>query len=199
MQAIPNDSSNLVSYAFRALGNKQITFQRLWLFLSFDLRQMLPSEARRLIKQLIAKGTLIVQDDVLTLSPRMREEVSVQSSSQMDEKSSSIHDLGMLLSQFVGQSRLTRAVGIDDSTIILKNIRDKPVRIEASIQGTRVYHLILDEDTKVIQHNCPDWLRKRKLRRFCKHVAKIFLMLEKDEAVRILTSMLGVSWKFEAL
>ncbi|MCW3987870.1 MAG: hypothetical protein NWE87_06095 [Candidatus Bathyarchaeota archaeon] len=197
MPVIPNDFSDLVRYAFRAIGNQRIKFQRLWLFLSFGLRQIQPSEAIHLIKQLVIKGDLIFQEDVLTLSPRMREIEVSPPSSKMDNETSSIQELGKLLSQFVGQSRLSSAVGIDDSAVVFKSIKDNPVRIEASIQGTRVYQLLLDEGTKVIQHDCPDWLRKRKLRRFCKHVAKIFLLLEKDEAVRILTLMLEESWRFE--
>lgn len=199
MPVIPIDFSNLVRYAFRALGNQRITFQRLWLFLSFDLRQIPPSKARHLIKQLVAKGDLIVQEDEFTLSSQMKDLEVAPSSSQIKNETSPFQELGKLLSQFVGKRRLSSAVGIDDAAVVFKIIRDGPVRIEASIKGTRVYQLILDEGAKVIQHNCPDWLRKRKLRRFCKHVTKMFLLLGKDEAVRILTSMLEGSWQFEAL
>lgn len=197
MHAIPDDSINVIYYAFLALGNQEITFERLWQFLSFDSRQIRPSEATKLIKHLITKGSLIVNGEVLTISPHMRELVPTRPSVQLSSETQPIQELGKLLSQFVGPNRLSRAVGIDDSSVAIKTVRENPIRIEVSIQGTRVYQLILDVGAKVIQHDCPDWLRKRKLRRFCKHVAKIFLMLDKDESVRILTSIMEGSWKFE--
>jgi hypothetical protein len=160
---------------------------------------MLPSHAINLVNQLVENGDLIVQDDVLILSPRLSAVKPAQISSEVDSDISPVPKLGKLIRQFVGESRLSRAVGMSDSSIILKNIRKKPLRIEAQIKGTRVYRLVLDEGAKLIQHDCPDWLRKRKLRRFCKHVAKIFLLLEKDDAVRILSSMKSKSWQFQEL
>jgi hypothetical protein len=196
---IPLGFSNLVHYAFRALGTQQVTFQRLWLFLSFDLRRIRPSEARRLISELLDKGDLIDQDGVLAISSQMIEKEEALPSHQLGYETSPLQELGKLLSHFVGKSRLSSAVGIDDSAVDIKDFKETPVRIKADIQGTRLYQLILDEGAKVIRHNCPDWLRKRKLRRFCKHIAKLFLLLEKDESVRLLTSILEEPWQFEAL
>ena len=159
---------------------------------------MSPSQARKLIKQLIAKGDLIVQDEVLTLSPRLSKKKVTQLSHEVDNDISPVHELGILLGKFVGESRLSRAVGMSDGSVVIKNVRTKPLHIEAWIKGTREYRLVIDEAAKVIQHDCPDWLRKRKLRRFCKHVAKVFLLLEKEEAVRILSSM-DKSWQFQEL
>ncbi|MFX1474116.1 MAG: hypothetical protein ACFFCO_01395 [Promethearchaeota archaeon] len=199
MPVIPTDSSDIIRYAFCALGKQRITVQRLWLFLSFDLRQIQPSKAINLIEKLVAKGDLIVQENELMLSPQMEETSVTPSSSQIESETLPTKELGTLLSKFVGQKRLSSAVGIDDGAVVFQSIREDPVRIEASIKGTRVYQLILDEGAKVIQHDCPDWIRKSKLRRFCKHVTKIFLLLEKGKAVRILTSMLGGSWRFEEI
>jgi hypothetical protein len=196
--AISSDISNLVLYALRALGNQQVTFQQLWLFLSFDIRQIKPSEAKHLIKRLIDKGDLTLQDEVLVLSEKMRDKIEAPVSFKMEKEASPLKELGDLLSHFVGQKRLSSAVGIEDSAVDIKVLSETPARIEARIQGTRVYHLKLDEDTKIIRHDCPDWLRKRKLRRFCKHVAKFFLMIERDEAVRLITSLLEEPWQFEA-
>ena len=107
--------------------------------------------------------------------------------------------LGDLLHQFVSPSRLSRAVGIDDSAIEIQVKTKTPLRIEAVIHGTRDYKLFLDEKSRVIGHNCPDWRRMSVIRRFCKHVTKLFLSLEEDEAVRLLLSMQQESWQFKEI
>jgi hypothetical protein len=196
---IPTDSTNIVLYAFSALGKQRISFQRLWLFLSFDIRQLPPSKAINLIKKLVDDGDLVLHEGELTIAPQILEREVKPLSIQTQNGADSTPELGALLNKFVGHKRLSSAVGIDDSAVVFKLIRDPPLRVEASIKGTRVYRLVLDEAARIIQHDCPDWLRKRKLRRFCKHVTKLFLLLEKESAVRILTSMLEGDWQFAAI
>jgi len=188
MYRIPSNPLDIIHYAFRALGQKRVSQKKLCLFLSFDLRLMPPSKADEMIKNLVDKGVLIIDDGF----------VSIALDSKMDVPLSPIN-LGDLLNQFVSSSRLSRAVGIEDSAIKIKVKTKKPLRIEAIIHGTRDYQLFLDEESRVIRHDCPDWQKVSVIHRFCKHVTKLFLSLGKDDAVRLLLSMQRESWYFEKI
>lgn len=192
MISIPRNPLQLVGYAFRALAKNQLPLQQLIFFISFDLRQMPPSRAEKLIQDLHSKGQLEIQNDLVTLSEKPHfEPKSISSTSQTE--------LGDLLRVFVSSSRLSRAVGMSDQVIDLKRLSKDPLKIEAIVHGSQVYDLVLDESKKLIGHNCPDWQRVSVLHRFCKHVAKLFLQLKKDEAIRILKNLQQESWVFEII
>jgi hypothetical protein len=189
---IPSDSISLVAYAFRALGQTSIPLRQLIFFLSFDLRQMPPSKAKKLIFDLHADDKIVLEDEVVSLSPNL-----VFKSEQPTLGSS--ENLGDLLQQFVSSSRLSRAVGMSDQAFEIKRASQNPLRIEALVHGSQDYILVLDESQRKIEHNCPDWKRVSVLHRFCKHVAKLFLLLEKDDAIRVLQSLQEESWGFVQL
>ncbi|MFX1490952.1 MAG: hypothetical protein ACFFBU_01710 [Promethearchaeota archaeon] len=189
MFGIPRDSIRLVDYAFRALGKKAIPLWQLIFFLSFDLRQMPPSKAKKLIHDLHVKGKIVFKDDLVSLSPDLIIE-STQSAPTSTE------NLGDLLRHFVSNSRLSRAVGMSDQAIEIKMASQNPLRLEATVHGSQDYILVLDEAQRQIQHNCPDWKRVSVLHRFCKHIAKLFLLLENDASIRVLQSLQEESWDF---
>jgi hypothetical protein len=189
MYRVPRDHLQLVDYAFRALGKNRVSTQQLVFFISFDLRQLPPSRVMKILQDLQTKGRLeIVDDEVLRPQGVLPEqEPSVPTSSA---------DLGEQLQFFVSSSRLSRAVGMTDDAIEFKRLSQNPLRIRAIVHGSRKYSLELDEELMQISHDCPDWQRVRVIHRFCKHVAKLFLLLEKDEALRILRSLKKDSWDF---
>jgi hypothetical protein len=186
---IPQSPLGIVQYAFRALGKDEVPLQRLCFFISFDLGRMKPSQASQLVDKLIAKGDLVLRNGSVSISPQATIEPA-------DEHSTTKLSLGDLLKQFVSPSRLSRAVGMSDSVVALDRISSDPLIIRALISGTKDYEFELNEDEKTIRHNCPDWQRMSVIHRLCKHVTKVFLLLEKDEAIRILTSMTKKPWKF---
>lgn len=186
MYTIPRNPLGIVHYAFRAMGQKRVSIEKLCFFLSFELRLMPPSKAAAMVNNLTEKGALVIDDGWVIISQDAKIDSSVSPPS-----------LGELLNQFVSPSRLSRAVGLDDSVLEIQLKREKPLRIEAIIHGTKDYKFLLDEESRVIGHNCPDWQKVRVIRRFCKHVAKVFLSLEEDEAVRLLLSIQQESWKFQ--
>ncbi len=192
MFGVPRGSIRLVGYAFRALGKKTIPLQQLIFFLSFDLRQMTPSKAKKFIHDLHADGRIVFKDDLVSLPPDL-----VIESEQ--PTSSSTENLGALLQHFVSNSRLSRAVGMSNQALEIKIASQNPLRLEAKVHGSQDYILVLDEALRQIQHNCPDWKRVSVLHRFCKHVAKLFLLLEKDESIRVLQSLQEESWDFVQL
>ena len=189
MLGAPHDSLHLVAYAFRALGKKSIPLQQLIFFLSFDLRQMPPSKAKKLIHDLHAEEKIVFTDELVSLSPDLVIESELPTPN-------STENLGELLQHFVSSSRLSRAVGMSDQALEIKRVSKNPLKIETIVHGSQDYILVLDEAQRQIQHNCPDWKRVSVLHRFCKHVAKLFLLLEKDESIRVLQSLQEESWDF---
>lgn len=189
---IPRSPHGLVEYTLRALGKKSVSIKDLVFFLSFDLRQMPPSRAQELVKKLQSSGHIVLEDGQVRLGS------NIESETEPTSTTDSAH-LGGLLKQFVSSPRLTRAVGMDDAAIRFSQTASPPLRIEAKVFGSKEYRLVLDEAKKRIEHDCPDWKRVSVLQRFCKHVVKLFLLLDQKDAVRILVSLREGSWEFEAL
>jgi hypothetical protein len=192
MFRVPRSPVRLVDYAIRALSKDQIPIQQLVFFLSFDIRQMAPSQALKLIERLQSEGQIIIEDGLVKVSPEMVDKTEIPAQAPTT-------NLGTHLRLFVSSSRLSRAVGMDDHAIEFTRVSQIPLKVEATVHGSQDYILILDEASRRIAHNCPDWRRVSVLHRFCKHVAKLFLILEKEEAIRVLQSLQLESWEFEQL
>jgi hypothetical protein len=169
------------------MGKAQVPLQKLVFFISFDLRQILPSEASKIILELNTQGKLTIEDG-LVFRPLIEEPVI--------EQPTASSDLGAQLQLFVSSSRLSRAVGMNDNAVEFTRISKAPLRIKATVHGTKEYTLEIDEERKRISHDCPDWRRVSVIHRFCKHVAKLFLLLEKEEATRLLQSLKQNPWEF---
>jgi len=191
MYEIPQTPLGLVQYALRALARREVPRDELCFFLAFQLRQMPPSKAQQLVDDLVSKGALGFNHGMITLLGS--EDASVEQQPQAQASAA----LGDLLRNFVTSSRLSSAEAIADSALEIRRVSARPLRIEALVHGTRDYQLILDEATRTISHDCPDWQRVSLIRRLCKHVAKLFLLLDRDEAMRLLTSMERESWTFQ--
>ncbi|MFX1299388.1 MAG: DUF2240 family protein [Promethearchaeota archaeon] len=192
MFSVPRNPVGLVDYVFRALGKDQVPIQQLVFYLSFEIQQMSPSQARKLIERLQSEGQIIIENGLVKL-PHDRgvdTEISVQTAPT---------NLGEHLRLFVSSSRLSRAVGMNDQAIEFIRLSQNPLKVEATVHGSQDYILILDEASRRIAHNCPDWRKVSLLHRFCKHVTKLFLILEKEEAIRVLQSLQLESWEFEQL
>lgn len=192
MFSVPRNPVRLVDYAFRALGKDQVPIQQLVFFLSFDIRQMAPSQSLKFIERLQSEGLVSIENDLVKLSHEMVVDTEIPAQTAPT-------NLGEHLRLFVSSSRLSRAVGMNDQAIEFIRVSQNPLKVEATVHGSQDYILILDEASRRIAHNCPDWRRVSLLHRFCKHVAKLFLILEKEEAIRVLQSLQLESWEFEQL
>ncbi|MFW9934629.1 MAG: DUF2240 family protein [Candidatus Thorarchaeota archaeon] len=189
MYTIPQNPLGLIAYAFRALATTKMSVQQLVFFISFDLRKLPPSQMRKQIHALHEKGQLEIEDDMVLQPSKV--DLEPESSPPISSK-----DLGQQLRLFVSSSRLSRAVGMDDQAIEFQRLSKVPLKIKATVHGSRKYMLELDEQARKIVHDCPDWKRVSVLHRLCKHVAKLILLLEKDEALRILNSLQEAPWAF---
>ncbi len=99
-----------------------------------------------------------------------------------------------LLRFLTAPGRLERARDIGDDE--LKIIKETTDWFEATI---RDYRITIDLKDNVISHNCADWGKILQTKKLCKHVAKLLLMVDKEEATRILRSIYTQkgTWQFK--
>jgi uncharacterized protein YecE (DUF72 family) len=97
-----------------------------------------------------------------------------------------------LLDAFIDKPRLKRAQRIDDKELTIQEETDDQIR--ALI---RDYHIVIDVGNHVLQHDCADWSRVLLSKRFCKHIGKLLLSLDKQRATNILKQIYSNKEKWE--
>ncbi|VVB53448.1 Uncharacterised protein [uncultured archaeon] len=98
-------------------------------------------------------------------------------------------NVATLLSGFVETSRLEKAREIKDIEIMELGT-DK---IVADVRGYSVY---IDLEKRFILHDCADWQRTARERRFCKHIGALMLALPEDTARSVLERIKRQQWEF---
>ncbi|MEJ2295173.1 MAG: hypothetical protein P8Y23_10435, partial [Candidatus Lokiarchaeota archaeon] len=88
-----------------------------------------------------------------------------------------------LLKKIIDSAALNRAVIVSDDAIdIIKVDKAKGV-LEAIIKGTKEesYIVNINLEKRILLHNCHDFeTRRAKIKYFCKHLIKLFLILKKE-------------------
>ena len=99
-----------------------------------------------------------------------------------------------LLSNFIDKPRLERAQRIRDEELTIQEATDSQIKVLI-----RNYHIVIDLDNFVVLHDCADWSRVMLSKRFCKHIGKLFLSLDKERASSILKQIYKnkEAWKFK--
>ncbi len=100
-----------------------------------------------------------------------------------------MEDIATLLSGNIEASRLEKAREIKDIEIIELGA-DK---IVADVRGYSVY---IDLEKRFILHDCGDWKRTMRERRFCKHIGALMLALPEDAARSVLEGIKRQQWEF---
>jgi uncharacterized protein YecE (DUF72 family) len=99
-----------------------------------------------------------------------------------------------LLRYFVPAERLHRAEKIPQNELNIQ--KQVETRVEATIKD---YYIVIDVVSETISHDCADWDRLAPIKKMCKHVAKLFLSMNKGDAERILEKMLNHKDKWQFL
>jgi uncharacterized protein YecE (DUF72 family) len=98
-------------------------------------------------------------------------------------------DVLTLLSDYIEVSRLDRAKEIKDIEII-------ELRMDKIIADVRGYSVYIDVEKRFILHDCGDWRRMQRERRFCKHIGALMLALSEDVARDLLSRIKREKWEF---
>jgi uncharacterized protein YecE (DUF72 family) len=97
--------------------------------------------------------------------------------STLEAFSTTLSPVEELLLSFLDHGRLMRAKSIGDLEI--RVIRNDSSKVEAEV---RDYFIEVDLENRLIAHDCADWSKSIGEKRFCKHLAKLFLVLPRDQA-----------------
>ncbi len=99
-----------------------------------------------------------------------------------------------LLNTFMDKPRLERAQRIKDKELTIQEATDNQVK--ALI---RDYHIVIDLEDRMVLHDCADWSRVLPNKRFCKHIGKLLLSLDREKALEILKQIRSEkeAWTFE--
>ncbi len=107
-----------------------------------------------------------------------------------------LQDLGVeaLLRKVTDRGRLGRGRRIRDDDLIIEE--STPERVRATI---RTYRIEVDQRDRVVTHDCGDWRKGLGIKRVCKHLAKLFLMMPEDASRALLTDMITQKerWRFQ--
>ena len=99
-----------------------------------------------------------------------------------------------LLRSFMDAERLKRAQRIKDDELTLQ--QETNSRIRAII---RDYHIVIDLENRAVLHDCADWNKALPSKRFCKHLGKLMLSLDREKASNILKQIYTnkEAWEFK--
>ncbi|TLZ64194.1 MAG: DUF72 domain-containing protein [Methanobacteriota archaeon] len=97
------------------------------------------------------------------------------------------------LKAFADAGRLERAARIPNADVQLEDEKDE---VRARVKD---YQVVIDFTKKTILHDCDDWSSRLVARKFCKHVAKVFLQMNREAALDRLDVLRGQrkEWRFE--
>ncbi len=98
-------------------------------------------------------------------------------------------DITTLLSGYIEATKLEKAREIKDIEIIELGT-DK---IVADVRGYSIY---IDLEKRFILHDCGDWKRTMRERRFCKHIGALMLALSEETARGVLEGIKRQEWEF---
>jgi uncharacterized protein YecE (DUF72 family) len=103
-------------------------------------------------------------------------------------------DFENLLGAFLDAGRLERAKAIKNDELRIEKETDE--RVEATV---RDYHIVIDLDVKTVLHDCADWNKMLGAKRFCKHIGKVFLSMDREKAANMLRKIYAQkdTWQFK--
>jgi len=103
-------------------------------------------------------------------------------------------DFEGLLRAFLDADRVKRAKDIKDYELRIEKETDE--RVEAAI---RDYRIIIDFEERTILHDCADWSKMSPSKRFCKHIGKLLLSMDKERATNMLRKIHSQkeAWQFK--
>ncbi|MBD3197335.1 MAG: hypothetical protein GF317_19930 [Candidatus Lokiarchaeota archaeon] len=118
----------------------------------------------------------------------------------------SVTGFNSLIQMFSDKTTIKRSRSISDNLVRVSKIDQNKKIIKAQIQGSEVlpYHIEINLNkntfSRIIQHDCPDFnMRKRQINRFCKHITKLFFLIEKTEKDFSITILKELSKKVDVL
>ncbi|UCH01801.1 MAG: DUF72 domain-containing protein [Candidatus Bathyarchaeota archaeon] len=116
---------------------------------------------------------------------------------RLEEFQPTVHQLSVtqLLQELTDPTRLDRGQKIGDEECKVEDSSEETIR-----STIRNYSIELNLKDKVLTHDCDDWVKGVGIKRLCKHVVKLFLLLPRDRSETVLRNMLitKADWQFQS-
>ncbi|MFW9969147.1 MAG: hypothetical protein ACFFDF_03025 [Candidatus Odinarchaeota archaeon] len=204
--AIPRKNiSEMLLYIWKIIDLPSISYNDLLFRISFDLFLEPPEKAKIFINKCVENNLLIKEKNQnLKLSKNLylqiknwqkerkieileKMKAAIMVTSLKNNMSKESTHFNILINAFVDKGTLNRSVSISDNDFeILEYDLSKGI-IRSKVKGSQEEPYIIEIDTKnkILQHNCSDFMkRKAENKKFCKHLAKLFLLLKnKNERI----------------
>lgn len=203
--AIPRKNpSDLVLYIWKIIDIPHISLNDLLYTISFELFLLSPQKSLEFIQNSIETKLLEIDEyDKITLSQNLNKKLQNWQSkrketilSKIDSTKQSVRAVNnfetdrssnfkILLKAFLDKGTINRTVSISEEDFSINEFNFEKGSIKAEYKGSKKEPYIIEINTnnKTLIHNCHDFQTRRlDNKKFCKHLAKLFLLLkEKDE------------------
>jgi hypothetical protein len=190
----------MVLYIWKVIELPSISLSDLLYELSFELFLFSPNGASKFIQKVVDNNFLIeVPNNKFKLSHNLEQKLKnwhikrkvqilkkIESSKKETQEidnfdNNNLNKFNTLLKAFLDKGTLNRAVTVSDSAFNIIKFDPKSKIIEAEVKGSKdaLYNIEISINDKFIRHNCQDFQTNRaKNKTFCKHLAKLFLLLK---------------------
>lgn len=203
--SLPRKSTEeLLLFIWKIIDLPNISINDLLYKISFELFLQSPEEALEFIQHSIKRNLLKKDDkDYLKLSQNLDKKLKnwqlerkniisskFNSSRKIDSlivdlKAEKGSDFSTLIKAFLDKNTINRAANLSDEAFKINALDFDKGLIKAEVAGSKKENYIIEIDTKnkILYHNCNDFeTRRAENKKFCKHIAKLFLLLkEKNE------------------
>ena len=200
--AIPrNNNSEMVLYIWKIIELPSISLSDLLYELSFELFLFSPNGASQFIQKVVDNNFLIeIPNNMFKLSHNLelklknwhikrkaqilkKIESSKKETQEIDNyDKNNLNKFNTLLKAFLDKGTINRAVTVSDGAFNIIKFDSKSKFIKAEVKGSNdaPYNIEISINDKFIKHNCHDFqINRVKNKKFCKHLAKLFLLLKK--------------------
>jgi len=202
------NDDEFILYIWKIIDMPIISKNDLIFKISFELFLDSPETASKLINRLIEKN-LLKKDNKnnLSLSPKLKERLENWQKKRNNEILNNLHsakkhikiienlerdnrsNFNTLIKAFLDKGTINRTASVPEAAISIKEFDFNKGIIKADIVGTKEssYNIEINVKLKKISHDCHDFQERRAAdKKFCKHLAKLFLLLkDKDETATL--------------
>ena len=219
------NASELILYVWKILDVQWIDVDELIFEISFKLFLFSPQKSRKLIQRAIETELLKRNPDgTISLSSTLKDRLSgwqLKRKEEIEKKLDRLEDrkstqkakskdanqaFGVLLKGFLDKGTLNRAATVSDAAFDVGTFDWNQGLIKARVSGNKEdsYEIELNKKKKFLKHDCHDFKERRAPnKKFCKHLAKLFLILRgknEEDTEKFMKSIIKEleNWKFLA-
>ncbi|MFO8019406.1 MAG: hypothetical protein R6U96_12285 [Promethearchaeia archaeon] len=224
MFRVPKKASEILLYIWKIIEQPAISLDDLLYQVSFNLFVLPPKKAKAFINLALKKNLLRkVDGNKVALSHSLQEQLERWQQNREETIKKNIADsqvispgtdsslaeepeFSVLYKAFADKGTINRAVSVSRESFTFKKFDKTQGIIKAEVQGSKddPYEIEIDQNTQLVKHDCHDYKARRKQnKKFCKHLAKFFLILkDKDEkfSMQLLQNLSQTvdQWSFES-